>query len=107
MASLVRPLGYTVEVTPLRRRLRIAPLRTRTWRVAAAPRDEAFWEEVRERVTTLLRGADERLVLRPGTVRIDRAGQTVRVSAAAARLDNVTAYLTRLGARDPIEEERP
>ena len=107
VASLVQPLGYTVEVTPLQRRLRITPLQTRTWRVAEAPRDEAFWEEVRERVTTLLRGEDERLVLRPGTVRIDRTSQTVRVSAAAARLENVTAYLTRLSIRDSLEEETP
>jgi hypothetical protein len=77
------------------------------WRVAESPRDEAFWEEVRERVTTLLRDEDERLVLRPGTVRIDRADQTVRVSAAAARLENVAAYLTHLSIRDPLEEERP
>ena len=66
VASVVRPLGYTVEVAPLQRRLRIAPLQTRTWRVAAAPRDEAFWAEVRERVTTLLHGEDERLVFRAG-----------------------------------------
>ena len=42
LASVVRPLGYTVEVAPLQRRLRIAPLQTRTWRVADAPRDDSW-----------------------------------------------------------------
>lgn len=107
MASVVRPLGYTVEVAPLQRRLRIAPLQTRTWRVADAPRDEAFWEEVQERVTTLLHGEDARLVLRASAVRIDQDTQTVRISAAAARLEDVAAYLTRLSTPERIQEETP
>jgi hypothetical protein len=107
LASVVRPLGYTVEVAPLQRRLRIAPLQTRTWRVADAPRDEAFWEEVQERVTTLLHGEDGRLVLRAGAVRIDRDTQTIRISAAAARLEDVAAYLTRLSTPERIQEETP
>jgi hypothetical protein len=107
VASVVRPLGYTVEVAPLQRRLRIAPVQTRTWRVAAAPHDEAFWAEVRERVTTILRGDDERLVLRPGAVQIDREAQTVRVSAADARIADVAAYLTRLSTSASSTEEAP
>lgn len=107
VASVVRPLGYTVEVAPLQRRLRIAPLQTRTWRVAAAPDDEAVWAEVRERVTMVLRGQDERLVLRPGAVQIDRDAQTVRVSAAAARIADVAASLTRLNTSGISAQEAP
>jgi len=107
VASVVRPLGYTVEVAPLQRRLRLAPVQTRTWRVADAPRDEAFWAAVRERVTTLLHGEDERLVLRPGAVQIDREAQTVRVSAAAARIEDVAAYLTRLSTPGMTQKETP
>ena len=107
LASVVRPLGYTVEVAPLQRRLRIAPLHTRTWRVADAPRDEAFWAEVQERVTTLLHAEDGRLVLRAGAVRIDRDTQTIRISAAAARLEDAAVYLTRLSTTERIQEETP
>lgn len=107
VASVVRPLGYTVEVAPLQRRLRVAPLQTRTWQVAVAPHDEAVWAEVRERVTTVLRGEDERLVLRPGAVQIDRDAQTVRVSAAAARITDVAAALTRLSVSGIAAEEVP
>jgi hypothetical protein len=107
LASVVRPLGYTVEVAPLQRRLRIAPLQTRTWRVADAPRDEVFWGEVQERVMKLLHGEDGRVVLRAGAVRIDRDTQTIRISAAAARLEDVAAYLTRLSTPERIQEETP
>jgi hypothetical protein len=75
--------------------------------VADAPRDEAFWEEVQERITTLLHGEDGRLVLRAGAVRIDRDTQTIRISAAAARLADVTAYLTRLSTPERNQEETP
>lgn len=107
VASVVRPLGYTVEVAPLQRRLRIAPMQTRTWQVTAAPNDEAVWAEVRERVTTVLRGDDERLVLRPGAVQIDRDAQTVRVSAAAARIADVAAALTHLNTSGIRAQEAP
>jgi hypothetical protein len=107
VASVVRPLGYTVEVAPLQRRLRIAPAQTRTWHVAAAPHDDALWAEIRQRVTIVLRGGDERLVLRPGTVQIDRDAQTVRVSAAVARIADVAASLTRLSASGIATEEAP
>jgi len=107
VVSIVRPLGYTVEVALLHRRLRIAPVQTRTWRVANAPHDEAFWAAVRERVTTVLRGEEERLVLRPGAVQIDRDAQTIRVSAAAARIADVAAYLTRLSTPGVTPEESP
>jgi hypothetical protein len=107
VASVVRPLGYTVEVAPLHRRLRIAPVQTHTWRVADAPHDEAFWAAVRDRVTALLRGEDERLVVRPGAVQIDREAQTVRVSAAAARIEDVAAYLTRLSTPELTKKETP
>jgi hypothetical protein len=107
VASVVRPLGYTVEVAPLQRRLRIAPLQTRTWHVAVAPHNEAVWAEVRERVTAILRGDDERLVLRPRAVLIDRAAQTVRVSAAAARIAEVAAALTYLSTSSIATEEAP
>jgi hypothetical protein len=107
VASVVRPLGHTVEVAPLQRRLRIAPAQTRTWHVAAAPDDEAVWAEVRARVTTVLRGQDEGLVLRPGAVQIDRATQSVRVLAAAARIADVAAALTRLSAFGIATEEAP
>ena len=107
VASVVRPLGYTIEVAPLQRRLRIAPAQTRTWQVAAAPDDEAVWAEVQERVTTVLRGEDARLVLRPGAVQIDRDAQTVRVSAAAARIADVAVALTRFSASGLATEEAP
>lgn len=107
VTSVVRPLGYTVEVAPLQRRLRVAPLQTRTWHVAVAPHDEALWAEVRDRVTMVLRGEDGRLVLRPGAVQIDRDAQTVRVSAAAARIADVAAALTRLSVSGIAAEEAP
>jgi plasmid stability protein len=94
-------------VAPLARRVRITPVQTRTWRVAAAPHDEVVWAEVRERVTTVLRGEDHHLVLRPGAVRIDRDAQTIRISAAAARIADVAASLTRLRTPGPIQEETP
>ena len=107
VASMVRPLGYTIEVALLQRRLRIAPAQTRTWHVAVAPDDDALWTEVQERVTTVLRGEDARLVLRPGAVQIDRDAQTVRVSAATARIADVAAALTRLSASGSATEEVP
>jgi hypothetical protein len=107
VASVIKPLGYTVEVAPLQRRLRIAPVQTQTWRVAVAPQDEVSWAEVRERVTTVLRGEDEHLVLRPGAVQIDRAAQTVRVSAATARVANVAASLARFSIPELSAQEVP
>ncbi len=107
VASVVQPLGHTVEIAPLQRRLRIAPAQTRTWHVAAAPDDEALWAEVQERVTRVLRGDDAPLVLRPGAVQIDRDAQTVRVSAAVARIADVAAALTRLSASSIATEEAP
>ena len=105
LATVVQPLGYHVRVDPLKRKLKIASLVSRTWRLPAASSDDAVWTRLENELHQLVDGVDSLARRGRGSVIVDRDHRVISVSAPLSRMEEVETFLARYGVERVVQEE--